>query len=78
MGSHGGLEMLTKDQLQAIINVIDIAASRGTWKGDEMLPVGSLRAAIEEAMKESIINDEVPIDDEGRVPVGGKVAAKKD
>ena len=70
--------MLTTEQLQALINIIDIAASRGTWKGDEMLPVGSLRAAVEEAMKLSTVNNEVPIDDEGRVPVGRKVASKKD
>ena len=39
---------ITVADLQVVLNVIDLASSRGAFRGKEMVPVGNIYAKVEE------------------------------
>ena len=38
--------MMDKNLLTAIVQIIDLGSTRGAWKGDDLLPVGQVRAQV--------------------------------
>ena len=38
--------MMDRNLVQACVQIIDLGSTRGAWKGDDLLPVGQVRAQL--------------------------------
>lgn len=43
---------LTKEDLVSVITLIDVISSRGAFKGEELLVIGTMRGKFEKAVKD--------------------------
>jgi len=56
---------ITVADLQGLVNLIDVASSRGAFRGNELAAVGTLYAKLATFLQQILGSQDAPVDDAG-------------